>query len=245
MNNVSDRHAVYHSIFKKINRTNFECDIQIKSDKTKLISFLNPSSMLQMKMDQLTVLTDLYVDGRFLVFVLRYLFKIRVRAASADYSSIIGVFFDHCIKSRYSVALIGGSESECKKAADSIMKKHCDLKIRVIRSGFFESDYELDCFVKSLDVDVALVGMGAPRQELFLKRCSELNANLKIGMTCGGFLTQTAKRDDFYHPIVIKLGLRWLQRAFEYKHVRKRLVHDYPYFLTEMIKFRFQKDHRI
>jgi UDP-Gal:alpha-D-GlcNAc-diphosphoundecaprenol beta-1,4-galactosyltransferase len=245
MNNASNRYALYDSIFKKINRTSFEYDIQIKSDKMKLISFLNPSSFLQMKMDQLAVLTDLYVDGRFLVFVLRYFFKIKIRAASADYSSIIGVFFDHCIKSRYSIALIGGSESECKKAADTIKKKHSDLKIKVIRNGFFESDYELDCFVENLDVDVALVGMGAPRQELFLKRCSELNANLKIGMTCGGFLTQTAKRDHFYHPIVLKLGLRWLQRSFEYKHVRKRLLRDYPYFLTEMIKFRFQKNHKI
>jgi len=245
MNNFYDRHSVYHSIFKKINRTNFECDIKIKTDKTKFISFLNPSSILQMKMEQLTVLTDLYVDGRFLVFILRHLFKIKVQAASADYSSIIEVFFDHCIKSRYSIALIGGSESECKRAAESIKKKHCDLKIKVVRSGFFANDYEIDSFVKNLDVDVALVGMGAPRQELFLKRCSELNANLKIGMTCGGFLTQTAKRDDFYHPIVLKLGLRWLQRAFEYKHVRKRLVHDYPYFLIEMIKLRFQKNRRI
>ena len=238
MSNASNQYALYDSIFKKINRTNFEYDIQIESDKMKLISFLNPSSILQMKMDQLAVLTDLYVDGRFLVFVLRYLFKIKIRATSADYSSIIGVFFDHCIKSRYSIAFIGGSESECKKAADTIKKKHSDLKIKVIRNGFFESDYELDCFVESLDVDVALVGMGAPRQELFLKRCSELNANLKIGMT------QTAKRDNFYHPIVQKLGLRWLQRSFEYKHVRKRLLRDYPYFLSEMIKFRFQKNHK-
>jgi UDP-Gal:alpha-D-GlcNAc-diphosphoundecaprenol beta-1,4-galactosyltransferase len=235
---------IYNSIFKKISRNDFQDDMKLKSDKPKFISFLNPSSILYMKDEQLNKLTALYVDGGLLVFVLKYLFNIKVPRASPDYTSIIGPFFEYCSKNDYSIALVGATRLENAKAAEVIKGNHVELNIKVTRSGFFENDVELDDFINDLDVDVVLVGMGAPGQELFLKRCSEINPRFKIGMTCGGFLTQTAKKDLYYNPILSKLGLRWLQRTLEYKHVRKRLVREYPYFLLEMIKYRFSHDSR-
>jgi N-acetylglucosaminyldiphosphoundecaprenol N-acetyl-beta-D-mannosaminyltransferase len=68
--------------------------------------------------------------------------------------------------------------------------------------------------------------MGTPAQEefaVFLKT-EGIVANI---FTCGGFISQTAIRTYYYHKFG-KGKLRWLQRAIEFKHIRKRLLFDYP-----------------
>ncbi len=76
--------------------------------------------------------------------------------------------------------------------------------------------------------------MGTPLQEEFLIRIKKA-INIKILITCGGFLTQTSMFGDYYHPIIKKLGLRWLQRAILHKHVRDRLIKVYPEFLLSYL----------
>lgn len=77
--------------------------------------------------------------------------------------------------------------------------------------------------------------MGSPYQENFsisLKN-SFGNSRLKLIITCGGFLTQTSIKTDYYHPIIKKTGLRWLQRMVMHKHVRDKVFSKYPSFILK------------
>ena len=73
--------------------------------------------------------------------------------------------------------------------------------------------------------------MGTPIQEDFAIYCLQNSKFIKKAVTCGGFITQTAIKGDYYHPLIKKLGLRWLQRAYLHKHVRDRLFRVYPKFI--------------
>jgi N-acetylglucosaminyldiphosphoundecaprenol N-acetyl-beta-D-mannosaminyltransferase len=76
--------------------------------------------------------------------------------------------------------------------------------------------------------------MGTPYQEDFALLAKKFLKSSFI-ITCGGFLTQTSIRPDYYSPLVKRLGLRWLQRAIYHKHVRRRLIVDYPKFMIRYI----------
>lgn len=73
--------------------------------------------------------------------------------------------------------------------------------------------------------------MGTPYQENFAQIIKSLNDKGIVVLTCGGFLTQTSMRADYYYPLIKKLGLRWLQRIVMHQHVRQRVIKDYPKFL--------------
>ncbi len=74
------------------------------------------------------------------------------------------------------------------------------------------------------------MAMGAPLQEIAAAKIHEKN-NHKLVITCGGFITQTSIKDDYYHPMSKKLGLRWLQRIVMHKHVRDKVLKKYPSFV--------------
>ena len=86
-----------------------------------------------------------------------------------------------------------------------------------------------------LKPEVVLVGMGTPYQERFSINLKQQLNNPAVIITCGGFLTQTSIKPDYYHPVVKKLGLRWLQRMILHKHVRERVLNKYPKFTVSYL----------
>lgn len=67
-----------------------------------------------------------------------------------------------------------------------------------------EADSVIDSLVKSRP-DVVVVGMGTCSPGDFSIGCRRrLVSPVKI-FTCGGFVTQTASKPDYYHPLIKKL----------------------------------------
>ena len=77
--------------------------------------------------------------------------------------------------------------------------------------------------------------MGTPIQDQFIIEAKDSCPNVKLMFTCGGFLTQTSIKSDYYHPLIKKFSLRWLQRMVMHKHVRQRVIKDYPKFLISYL----------
>jgi len=208
----------------------------IKDGKQRLVSFVNPFSysILLKSPDIIDEIDFFYSDGS-LLQRLHNIFhpKSKVDRLSFDYSSIAGNVFDYAQRNKIKIALVGGTSDEISKAKDNI--KHCysDLDITYYRSGYFnginDKNESFNLIEKSNAV-ILIVGMGTPIQEQFLIEAKVNCPNVKLMFTCGGFLTQTAIRSDYYHPLVKKLGFRWLQRVILHKHVRQRMVKDYPKF---------------
>ena len=209
-----------------------------ESDPTKIVSFVNPFSYyLLLENDVLNDIDVLFSDGALHATLHRLLVaQDKFKRASFDYSSIACNTLRTAELKGYEVAIIGGDKSEIVKAKKNILKRYPLINISYERDGFFLTDTDYSgCFEHLESAKIVIVGMGTPLQEVVCSKIKNKYPAGKLIFTCGGFLTQTAIKSDYYHPIIKKCGLRWLQRAYMHKHVRRRLVKDYPAFIVKYI----------
>lgn len=207
----------------------------LNSDSKKLISFVNPFSYYDLK--SMPIRTDFdgfFSDGSLLCLLYNLFNKEKISRVSFDYSSIADDFIRFCAENNLKISIIGARQSELELAIRVFSDKYKNLKFGVNCHGyFFESD--LPNIVKSVrESDVVIVAMGAPMQEIIAHKLSQENKH-KLVITCGGFITQTSIKDDFYHPLIKKTGLRWLQRLIFQKHVRRKVFQKYPAFCIRYI----------
>lgn len=209
-----------------------EDKLSMPEKSSLIVTFLNPFSYnIYRNKCELFSEFSLCADGTLLVKYYNLLYKGCINRVSFDFSSIAPVVLRHCEVKQKKVAFIGGAREQIDSAMFNIKKMYPALDVCYSSHGYISGAEQV--IINELKVckpDIIIVGMGTPLQEEFLLACKK-NLDFEFGFTCGGFISQTAVRADFYHPIVKKLGLRWLQRAYESQHVRKRLVRDYPKFL--------------
>jgi N-acetylglucosaminyldiphosphoundecaprenol N-acetyl-beta-D-mannosaminyltransferase len=191
-------------------------------------------------------LNTVFVDGLLQVRLHNFFHKEKINRASFDFSSLANDCFVYAERNNLNVALIGAKPEEITEAVKNLQTKYGGLQVVYSRDGYFYSEsekQELCCELKEKKPDIVILGMGTPEQEECALYLSKQGVLCPI-ITCGGFLTQTAKKPDYYQPLVKKFNLRWLQRAIEFKHIRKRLFVDYPrniarYFIDHiMLSFR-------
>lgn len=212
---------------------------------SKVITFVNPFSypILEARSDLISNMDYIFSDGSLFCFIHNICNKKTIISrASFDYSSIAGPVFSYCQNNKLRVAFVGAEESELSLALKNIKTRHKKLNIVYGRSGFFNSSEDINKAINDIafsEVDVVIVGMGTPVQEEFSIRIKNRLPEGVLIFTCGGFITQTSIRPDYYHPIIKKMGLRWLQRFVEHKHVRKRVLKDYPKFCYFYLKTKY------
>ncbi len=203
------------------------------------VSFVNPFSYNSlMKNKTLSENIDVFfIDGN--LFRLLYgLFHNKVERISFDYSSIASDVLDYAVSEGLNVGFVGATETELEKAIDNINLNHNNLKVVYKRNGYFSSQEErekaLHC-INDTNVQLLIVGMGTPYQEEFMSLVKKSCTKVRLAFSCGGFLTQTSINKDYYHPLIKKFHLMWLQRMFMHSHVRKRVLTDYPVFVVKYI----------
>jgi UDP-Gal:alpha-D-GlcNAc-diphosphoundecaprenol beta-1,4-galactosyltransferase len=209
------------------------------------VSFVNPFSYktLMSNKDLIDDIDIFFIDGN-LLRILHSLFHARVERISFDYSSIASDVFEYAIANNLNVGLVGATESELELALQNITMNHSGLNIVYARNGYFSSDDEICLSVNELNdcnVNLLIVGMGAPYQEKFLSFVKKSCRNIVLAFSCGGFITQTAIRRDYYYPIIKRLNLMWLQRMVMHSHVRKRILFDYPIFIFKYISSKLKR----
>lgn len=199
----------------------------------QLISFVNPFSYSLIARNKRLVdeIDYWFIDGSALCYLTNLRRQKKITRASFDLSSIANDVFNYASKMSLKVAVIGGAPGEVEIACNNLEQIFPNLNIVFKHHGYIKDDF--DRVYKEINNSLAnyvVVGMGTPIQEEFAIKCKNSCVHLSAIFTCGGFITQTAMKPDYYHPLVKKLGLRWLQRAYHYKHVRDRLIKDYPGF---------------
>ena len=137
-----------------------------------------------------------------------------------------------------SLYLLGGGRGIAAQTARCMQDTYPNLKIAGTRDGYFSADEEKDVVeaINKSSADVLLVGMGVPRQELWLARhYSALTPPIQMGV--GGLF-------DFYSgripraPLWIReIGLEWLWRLIqEPGRMWRRYVIGNPLFLYRVWK---------
>ncbi|HIF9387706.1 TPA: WecB/TagA/CpsF family glycosyltransferase [Photobacterium damselae] len=211
-------------------------ELMLVDSKPCIISFVNPFSYYILREDNKYLGVDSYFsDGLFLCLMHSFRYK-KIDRASFDFSSIADYVFSTSVDKNLKLSIIGATKDENEKAVNNLKMIYQGLDIIFSFSGYIDDKCKLIKNLNDKKPDLIILGLGTPYQEdlaLLLKRKLKFNCLI---ITCGGFLTQTSIRNDYYLPIVKKLGIRWLQRAIMHKHVRKRLLNEYPLFLVKYIR---------
>lgn len=206
--------------------------------KPAVVSFVNPFSysLIAKEMKLIENVDYWFVDGIVLCHLTNIRRKNKISRASFDLSSVAQKFLAVASSDNLKIAVIGAEKSEINEACVNLVKLFPKLNIVYRKHGYISNQFqEVYSEINSSGANYAIVGMGTPMQEEFSIGCKKNCPSLSLIITCGGFLTQTAIKPDYYHPLIKKLGLRWLQRAYLHKHVRKRLMIDYPYFIVRYL----------
>jgi len=204
-----------------------------KLDKTRVITFANTHSyFLLMDFKDLNKISYIFSDGQFLTNLHNIFFQDeKITRASFDFSSKADDLFNYAIRENKVISIIGGEAKDIVDAKKYILARHPKLKFGFCRDGFFFNEsQEKEAIIAATESDIFIIGMGALKQETIAVKIKEMLPKGKLVLTCGAFISQTAKRGDYYIPIVKRLGLMWLQRAVLEPHTLNRLF-KIPFFL--------------
>lgn len=221
--------------------------------KNTVCTFVNHYSLLKLENDEISLIkfNYIFVDGKLLARQLATKLKTEIKRLSFDLTSVADLWFRSAVASNANIVIAGGSEAEilCFESwwIERYNKNNSDISITFI-NGYAEKLYEN--IIGAIDEDnfnFILLGLGSPLQEKMALSVSEKLSLLRlrgVTLTCGGFITQTAKtniRDGFFYPKWIdKYDLRWLYRCWKQPFVLKRLLFKYPvsYFNVAFNKYK-------
>lgn len=137
-----------------------------------------------------------------------------------------------------SVFFLGAKPGVAEQAARKLCEKYPGLVVKGCRDGYFQDEAEAVAAVNAAGgVDLALVCLGAPKQERFMAaHQSELDATLLCGL--GGSLDVFAGTVRRAPDLFIKLGLEWFYRLIKEPKRIGRMM-SLPKFMLVVLKTKF------
>ena len=132
---------------------------------------------------------------------------------------VAGIDFAHNLlgvmeKSGKKLYLLGSKPGIAELAAENMQKEFPRLQICGTADGYFKEEGPVIEKINAAKPDVLFVCLGAPKQELFMKRYQqELNVSLMIGL--GGSLDGFAGTVKRAPKWMIRLQLEWLYRLIK------------------------------
>jgi exopolysaccharide biosynthesis WecB/TagA/CpsF family protein len=140
------------------------------------------------------------------------------------------------------IYLLGSAPGVAQRAAEVMRSRYPNIEIAGSHHGFFSAG-EDDAIVQQIaatDVDLVLVGMGHPMQELW---SAQATARLAMPLLCvGAFLDFTAGKVSRAPRVIRKLRLEWAYRlACEPRRLAKRYLWGNLTFLYAILCQRFEQ----
>ena len=145
----------------------------------------------------------------------------------------------------YKIFYLGGKPNTGKKAINVLEKEFSNIKFGT-HHGYFnveskEENQKIVNAINEFSPDILLVGMGMPRQELWIDRnLNSVNANVILSSgACFDYISGEARTPPRW---LGNLGLEWLYRfIFEPNRLFKRYliepIYLIPYFFTDLISY--------
>lgn len=209
-----------------------------------LTSFINPYSMLVLKdhPDLAEGIDFWYADGISLVNSINKKLDKNIERYSFDDTSLAPVIFGFAKKNGLKVAIVGTKEEFIHDAVSNIISKY-KVFVPYYRNGYFFDEKDRNvCFdkIKISEIDIVVCGMGTPYQEKFLIDLKNSGWD-GYGFTCGGYLHQMAKKEDYYPEFFDKYNIRWVYRIMDEPKLFRRYFVDYPKFFFKFSLFKSNK----
>ncbi|MGA1823312.1 MAG: exopolysaccharide biosynthesis polyprenyl glycosylphosphotransferase [bacterium] len=141
-----------------------------------------------------------------------------------------------CVDKGYKIFLLGGDHGVAEKMEKNLLLRFPGLKIVGKHHGFF-ADIDEDTIIEMINAsspDILLVGMGAPKQEKWIKKNLK-NLNVPICWGVGGLFNYYAGKVSRAPVFIRKIGLEWLYRLFvEPKRLWKRYLIGNLFFIVRL-----------
>jgi N-acetylglucosaminyldiphosphoundecaprenol N-acetyl-beta-D-mannosaminyltransferase len=139
----------------------------------------------------------------------------------------------------FKVYLLGAAPGVAQIAGESLVKRYPGLEICGIHHGFFKEGEDKN-IIKDIELkspDILLVGLGAPKQEYWIKNnLNKIKVPACIGV--GGSFDVIAGIKKRAPDLLIRLNLEWLFRLIsEPKRFRRQLV--LPKFVFRVLKEKY------
>lgn len=135
------------------------------------------------------------------------------------------------------IFLLGGAEGIADKAASNMQRQFRQLSICGTRDGYFSADETADVIrsINEQNPDIVLIGLGAPRQEMWIeKHGHQLNAQVLIGV--GGLFDYYSGRIPRAPMWMRTIGCEWIWRlAQEPRRLFARYVLGNPLFVCRAL----------
>lgn len=130
------------------------------------------------------------------------------------------------------IFLLGAAPGIAERAAQRLSERYSDLQIVGTHHGYFEKDNHIVELVRRARPDILLVGLGVPRQELWmLEHRAELDVAVMIGV--GGCFDVWAGRLSRAPQRLRRWGLEWAYRVCQEPR-RLARVSAIPLFIAQV-----------
>lgn len=142
-----------------------------------------------------------------------------------------------CAEKKYSVYFLGAQSDVIAEAVQRIKKAYPSLSVAGYHHGYVDLDDEsVIQDIQSVDPDVIFVGLGFPKQELWIERYRDwLDKGLFIGV--GGSFDSLAGKTKRAPRIWRKFNLEWLYRLIQHPSRWRRMM-VIPVFIFQIVKER-------
>lgn len=212
-----------------------------EEDRFHYIVTLNPEGVVIAQDNKLfnSVINeaDLVVaDGSWLVMAVRFLGGIiGERVAGID---LLLDMLNLCKEKGYSVYLLGAKEDIVVSAKKRLEDMFPGIRILGFHNGYFNTEEEVMIVeeIKSLKPDLLVVGLGMPKQEIWINMHKDLPVKLAIGVG-GSFDVISGNISRAPHWMQV-IGLEWFYRILKDPKRIKRLSFIPKFFLL-VLKSKF------
>lgn len=134
-----------------------------------------------------------------------------------------------------SLYLLGSKPGIAELAKDKILLQHPKLNVVGVADGYFQDEAPVVDRINQASPDVLFVCLGAPKQEIFMRRhLSDLRVRFMIGL--GGSLDGFAGTVKRAPKWMIRLQLEWLYRLIKEPKRFKRMLCLPKFVWATMIK---------
>jgi N-acetylglucosaminyldiphosphoundecaprenol N-acetyl-beta-D-mannosaminyltransferase len=133
----------------------------------------------------------------------------------------------------FSVFFLGGAPGCADAAARRLTANYPGIRVAGSHHGYFDDEASpaIVDLVNSSNSDILLVGLGNPRQEVWVAQHLD-QLNVSATMTCGGLFDWVSGRRRPAPRWIGKLGLEWLYRLIiEPRRLSRRYLIGNPRFL--------------
>lgn len=227
MNTEVDNLSMYEALEKIDNL------IQIK--KSSYVVTPNVDHIVQLEND--SELQEVYkkanlilTDGKPLIWISNY-YKTPIKEKVSG-SDLFPLLCQMAEKKGYKMFFLGAAEGVAMRAATNLKKRYSNLEVTGVYSpplGFEKDEEEVEKIIQMIiksDVDILIVGLGAPKQEKFIfKYHNKLKVPISLGLGASlDFEAGNVKRAPKWMQ---KSGLEWLFRITQDpRRMFKRYVID-------------------